>query len=50
MMGQEREYILYVPAAYTGMDAVPLVLNFHGYGSNALNRCGMATFGRSLIN
>jgi polyhydroxybutyrate depolymerase len=30
----EREYTLYVPANYTGDDAVPLVLNFHGLGSN----------------
>jgi polyhydroxybutyrate depolymerase len=31
----EREYILYVPANYTGDEAVPLVFNFHGLGSNA---------------
>ncbi len=30
-----REYILYVPASYTGTSAVPLVLNYHGYGSTA---------------
>ncbi len=33
--GIQREYILYIPANYTGNNAVPLVLNFHGYGSNA---------------
>ena len=33
--GAEREYILHVPASYTGSDALPLVLNLHGYGSNA---------------
>ena len=27
----QREYILYVPANYTGGSAVPLVFNFHGY-------------------
>ncbi len=27
----QREYILYVPANYTGNSAVPLVFNFHGY-------------------
>ncbi len=27
----QREYILYVPANYTGDSAVPLVFNFHGY-------------------
>ena len=33
--GMQREYILYVPENYTGDMPVPLVLNFHGYGSNA---------------
>ena len=31
----QRDYILYVPAIYDGENAVPLILNFHGYGSNA---------------
>lgn len=31
----QRDYILYVPECYTGQKAVPLVLNFHGYTSNA---------------
>jgi len=33
--GVYRDYILYVPESYTGEEAVPLLLNFHGYGSNA---------------
>ncbi len=33
--GLTREYLLYVPASYTGSEAVPLVFNFHGLGSNA---------------
>ncbi len=33
--GLKREYILYVPDAYSGNEPVPLVLNYHGYGSNA---------------
>ena len=33
--GIQRDYILYVPANYTGTTAVPLILNFHGYTSNA---------------
>ncbi len=32
--GLTREYLLYVPAAYTGNTAVPLVFNLHGYSSN----------------
>lgn len=31
----EREYKLHVPSSYTGEEAAPLVLNFHGLGSNA---------------
>lgn len=33
--GLEREYFVYVPAAYDGETAVPLLFNFHGFGSNA---------------
>jgi polyhydroxybutyrate depolymerase len=33
--GIQRDYILYIPDLYDGNTAVPLVLNFHGYGSNA---------------
>jgi|GEM_PF-224400 len=33
--GLEREYLLYVPAAYDGSEAWPLVFNLHGAGSNA---------------
>ena len=31
----ERSYLLYVPSNYTGVNSVPLVLNLHGYSSNA---------------
>jgi polyhydroxybutyrate depolymerase len=30
-----RSYRLHVPPSYTGLDHVPLLLNFHGFGSNA---------------
>lgn len=33
--GLQRDYILYVPANYTGSTEVPLLFNFHGYTSNA---------------
>ena len=33
--GKDRSYILYVPDSYSGDTPVPLVLNFHGYTSNA---------------
>ncbi|MFN0177141.1 MAG: T9SS type A sorting domain-containing protein [Saprospiraceae bacterium] len=32
--GLTREYLLYIPAAYTGNTAVPLVFNLHGYTSS----------------
>lgn len=33
--GLQRDFLLYVPEVYTGTTAVPLVINMHGYGSNA---------------
>ena len=33
--GINREYILYIPNSYDGTSAVPLMLNFHGFGSSA---------------
>jgi polyhydroxybutyrate depolymerase len=33
--GRQREYILYVPASYTGDEPVPLLFNFHGMGGTA---------------
>lgn len=33
--GLERTYILHVPPQYDGARRLPLVLNFHGFGSNA---------------
>jgi polyhydroxybutyrate depolymerase len=33
-----RSYRLYKPTSYTGSTAYPLVLNFHGYTSNALSQ------------
>lgn len=36
--GLTREYLVYVPAAYTGNAAVPVVFNLHGYTSNNLEQ------------
>ena len=33
--GIQRNYILYIPELYDGSSDVPLVINFHGFGSNA---------------
>jgi len=33
--GTNRTYRLYVPTIYNGSTAVPIVFNFHGYGSNS---------------
>ncbi len=36
--GMWRSYRLYVPAIYTGATARPLIINLHGYTSNALQQ------------
>lgn len=36
--GLTREYILFIPGSYVTGTPAPLVLNFHGYGSNALEQ------------
>lgn len=36
--GLDRTYLLYVPAAYHGDRPVPVVFDFHGYGSNGLQQ------------
>ena len=33
--GINRAYILYIPNSYSGTSAVPLMLNFHGFGDSA---------------
>lgn len=42
--GIERAYILYVPASYSTQSSVPLVLNFHGYTSNAAQQVFYSNF------
>ncbi|MCR9163659.1 MAG: alpha/beta hydrolase family esterase [Nannocystaceae bacterium] len=42
--GVTRNYNLYVPEGYDGSSATPLVLNFHGFGSNALQQSFFSEF------
>ncbi|MBC7777213.1 MAG: T9SS type A sorting domain-containing protein [Phycisphaerae bacterium] len=42
--GLTRDYLLYIPAAYTGNTAVPLVFNLHGYTSNNTEQLFYADF------
>jgi polyhydroxybutyrate depolymerase len=42
--GLQREYILYVPALYTGDEPVPLLCNFHAIGSNAQQQMAFGDF------
>jgi polyhydroxybutyrate depolymerase len=41
---QERMYRIYVPPAYDGTQHVPLVFNFHGFGSNAFEQMAYGNF------
>jgi polyhydroxybutyrate depolymerase len=43
--GKKRTYLLYVPTSYQGTTKVPMVFNFHGYGSNASEQMLLANFG-----
>jgi polyhydroxybutyrate depolymerase len=43
--GFEREYLVYTPASYTGRTKVPVVLEFHGYGSTAQQQLLYGNFG-----
>ena len=40
----QRDYILYVPENYTGSIPVPLVFNFHGFGSDADSQMNYGDF------
>lgn len=41
---EQRSYVIYVPASYTAEQEVPLVLNFHGYGSSAVQQMNYGDF------
>ena len=47
--GLEREYILYVPASYTGSDSVPLLFNFHAFGGFSQQQMAYGDF-RSIAD
>ena len=42
--GVSRTYQLYVPPLYRGLTNVPLVFDFHGYGSNAMQQMVYGNF------
>ena len=42
--GLEREYVLYIPANYTGSVAVPLLFNFHGSSMSSSRQMSMCDF------
>jgi polyhydroxybutyrate depolymerase len=42
--GVSRTYQLYVPAKYTGTKSVPVVFDFHGFGSNAVQQIVYGNF------
>jgi polyhydroxybutyrate depolymerase len=42
--GIDRTYLQYVPEGYDGTTPVPVVFNFHGYGSNALQQINYGNF------
>lgn len=43
--GIYRNYRLYIPASYTGVTSYPLILNLHGYTSNASTQQSYTNFG-----
>ncbi|MEY2569219.1 MAG: polyhydroxybutyrate depolymerase [Actinomycetota bacterium] len=43
--GFAREYAVYAPASYTGRKRVPVVLEFHGFGSGAQQQMIYGNFG-----
>lgn len=43
--GFDREYLVYAPKTYTGTKKVPVVLEFHGFGSSAQQQLLYGNFG-----
>ena len=42
--GLIREYIIYIPAIYNDSAAVPLIINYHGFGSNDFEQMNYGDF------
>ncbi len=42
--GGIRTFLLHVPPSYTGVDAVPVIFNFHGLGSNSADQESYSQF------
>lgn len=45
--GKQREYSINIPPGYDGVQALPLVMNFHGRGSNAMQQLLLTGFDTS---
>ncbi len=39
-----RRYVLYIPPGYDGAQRLPLLLSFHGFGSNAAEQAALTAF------
>lgn len=42
--GRMRSYVMHVPAMYSGATPVPLIFDFHGYGSSGRGQMGASGF------
>lgn len=42
--GAERDYLLYIPENYNEQNEVPLVINYHGYGSSNVEQIAYGDF------
>jgi hypothetical protein len=48
--GIQRDYLLFVPASYTGSSPVPLIFSFHGRGKDAVYQQKLSQFSDTAYN